>query len=287
MAKQTCYDCVYAYWDKGQWMTSISFGFPSRPACANHPDSPGISRTVPTGGACRNYRPKPKTPDLADGTVKRIPLSGGLFAYVDAADYEWLSQYRWSLYGGYAGRRENGKTIFMHREIMRPPKGMVVDHIDANKLNNCRVNMRNCTRQENGCNRAKWIGTSSRFKGVCRDKRSGKYRVLTKFHGEPVWLGVHDDEIEAARAYDRWAVEQGVECARLNFPEEWPPARRRRVRAQWLKASASQKGKKSPTKGKRAKARAKRAESKSPQRRNTKAERTKGSSRGLRASRRK
>jgi hypothetical protein len=105
-----------------------SYPGPEPPVCANHPDSPGISRPVPFGGACRNYRTKPKTPDLADGSVKRIPLAGGLFAYVDAADYEWLSQYQWSCCNGYAFRRENGKQIYMHREIMRPPAGMVGLH---------------------------------------------------------------------------------------------------------------------------------------------------------------
>jgi hypothetical protein len=287
MAKQTCYDCVYAYWDRCQWLTSLSSGFPSRPACANQPDCPGISRPVPFGGACRNYRPKPKTPDLADGTVKRIPLGGGLYAYVDAADYEWLSQYTWSCKAGYAARRENGKTIFMHREIMRPPKGMVVDHIDGNKLNNCRVNMRNCTPQENGRNRAKRIGTSSRFRGVSRFKKYARYRATIRFHGEPVWLGYHDDEVEAARAYDRKAVELGIECARLNLPEEWPPARRRRVRAQWLKAIASQKSKKPKAKSKRAKLRATPPAGKDPRRGNAKAKQRRGSSRNVRASRRK
>jgi hypothetical protein len=76
-------------------------------------------------------------------------------------------------------------------------------------------------------------------------------------HGKPVWLGVYEDEVEAARVCDRWTVEQGIECARLNFPEEWPAARRCRVRAQWLKAAAKQKGKKPKAKGKRGKGRAK------------------------------
>ncbi len=287
MAKQTCHDCVYVWWDKCQWMTGISFGFPSRPVCANHPDSPGLQRVVPPGGACRNYRPKPKTPDLADGAVKRIPLSGGLYAYVDAADYEWLSQYTWACHGGYAARRENGKIIFMHRAIMRPPKGMVVDHIDSNKLNNCRVNLRNCTPRENGRNRAKRIGTSSRFRGVTRRKDSGGYGVSVRLHGKPVWLGVYDEEVEAARVYDRWAVEQGIECPHLNFPEEWPPARRRRVRAQWLKKTARQKSKKPKVKGKQAGARVKPPAGKNSRRPSAKAKRTKRPGKGLRASRKK
>jgi hypothetical protein len=259
MAKQSCYDCVYSYWDKAQVVASFSSVFRCRPVCANQPDCPGQMRPVPYGGVCRNYRRRPKTPDLADGSVKRIPLSGGLYAYVDAADYEWLSQYTWSYYGGYAARREKGRRIYMHREIMRPPKGMVVDHIDGNKLNNCRVNMRNCTEQENNRNRAKRIGSNSKFKGVYPRKGSAKYRARIWWHGKWVWLGAHDDEVEAARAYDRWVVEQGLEFARLNFPEEWPPARQRRVRAQWLKAVARQKGKKPKAKDKQRKARAKRA----------------------------
>jgi hypothetical protein len=259
MTKQTCYDCVYSYWDKVQALASFSAVFPIRPVCANHPDCPGQMRVVPYGGVCRNYRRRPKTPDLADGSVKRIALSGGLYAYVDAADYEWLSQYKWSCRSGYAVRHQNGKEIYMHREIMRPPKGMVVDHIDGNKLNNCRVNMRNCTTKENACNHRKRIGTSSRFIGVYRHKAARKYGAQTRFQGKPVWFGLYEDEVEAARAYDRGMVELGVEFARLNFPEEWPPARRRRVRAQWLKAAARhrQKGKKRKAKDERGKGRAK------------------------------
>jgi hypothetical protein len=287
MAKPTCYDCVYAYWDKCQWLASLPLGFPSRPVCANHPDSPGQLRPVPPGGACRNYRPKPKTPSLADGAVKRIPLSGGFYAYVDAADYEWLSPYTWFYKSGYAIRYEHGKIVYMHREIMRTPRGMVVDHIDGNKLNNCRVNMRNCTPRENNCNRAKKMGTSSRFRGVSRMRGSPKYRARAWLHGAPAGLGVYADEVEAARAYDRWVVEQGIECVPLNFPEEWPPARRRRVRAQWLKAAARQKRRKAPAQGQRAKPGAKPPAGKRCRRRSAKAKRTKGRTKGPRTSRRK
>jgi hypothetical protein len=285
MAKQTCYSCVYAYWDKCQALIGLSFGFPSRPVCANQPDCPGQQRPVPPGGVCRNYRARPETPDLADGTVKRIPLTGGLFVYVDATDYEWLSPYTWSCHGGYAARHVKGKRIFMHREIMRPPQGMVVDHIDGNKLNNCRVNMRNCTPAENHRNRIKGIGASSRFRGVSLRKESGKYRAETRFHGAPVYLGIYDNEVEAARAYDRWAVEQGIEYARLNFPEEWPPARRRRVRAQWLKKVAGQKSRKPEAKGKRAGARVKPSAGRSSRRPGAKAKRTKRPNKGPRAPR--
>jgi len=67
---------------------------------------------VPHGGPCRNYRAKPARPK---GDVRQIPLGDGMYAYVDAADYEELSRYKWCVRGGYAARRENGQVIFMHR----------------------------------------------------------------------------------------------------------------------------------------------------------------------------
>jgi hypothetical protein len=228
---------VFAYWDKGLWVRTLWSGFPSRPFCANHPDSPGREKETAPGKVCRNYRPKPKTPDLTDGTVKRIPIAGGFIAYVDAADYPQISRHRWRMVGwGYAGRHEKGKLIFMHREIMKPPEGKVVDHISGNRLDNTRANLHNCTPAENNRNRGKHQGTSSQYLGVFYHKPTGKWLASIAIGGKRKHLGYFDDEIDAARAYDRKAVECFGESARLNFPDEWPPHRRRRVHA------AAQKG---------------------------------------------
>jgi hypothetical protein len=228
MVNRSCTTCVYAWWDAGLWVANLSLAFASRPVCANHPDSPGRMRMAPFGEACRNYRPRPARPK---GDVRQIPLGDGMYAYVDAADYEELSRYKWCLRGGYAGRYENGKIIFMHRQIMSPPRGMIVDHIDHNRLNNCRANLRVCTRRQNTCNRRKRTGSSSRFKGVSRGKGHRKWRVELLSRGRKIWVGSFTDEVEAARAYDRKAVEVFGEYAHLNFPEEWPAWRRARVRA--------------------------------------------------------
>ncbi len=227
MALASCHNCIYSCWDRCQVMQSFFSGFPHRPMCANQPDAPSLMRPTPVGRVCRNYRPRPATPE---GDVRRIPLGSGLYAYVDAADYERLGRYRWSLYSdGYAARRESGKWIYMHREIMQPPEGMVVDHIDGNRANNCRFNLRVCTPAENRCNHGKCIGTSSRFTGVSFIKSAGKYRAKFQFHGLPMWLGYFDDEVEAARAYDYKAVECCGPLARLNLPEEWEPERIQQV----------------------------------------------------------
>jgi hypothetical protein len=231
---------------------------PGRPLCANHPDAPGVMRESPPGGVCRNYRAKPAAPDLADGTVKRIPLAGGLYAYVDTADYEWLNQYKWQLSSsGYAVRRENKKWIFMHRQIMQPGDDMVVDHMDGSRLNNCRSNLRVCTPGENGRNRGKCIGCASRFRGVTYKEKYGKWCSKLQFKGERFWLGSFDEEIEAARAYDRKAVECDGEFARVNLPEEWPPERRREVHARWQRQTRKRKVRNANAKGKNTAVRAK------------------------------
>jgi len=234
MAQASCHNCIYSCWDLGQAVQSMSLGWSHRPMCANHPDSPSLMRPTPIGKTCRNYRPRLATPE---GDVRRIPLGGGLHAYVDAADYEWLNQYCWQLYAaGYVARLEKRKVVLMHREIMQPPEGMVVDHIDGNKANNCRVNLRVCTPPENQHNQAKRRGASSQFKGVGRDNRCGKYHARFTHNGIPMWLGYFDDEVEAARAYDYKAVQCCGPFARLNLPEEWPPERIQEVYAAYQAA---------------------------------------------------
>ena len=133
----------------------------------------------------------------------------------------------------YAGRKEGGKTIYMHREIMQPPEGMMVDHIDGNSLDNRRANMRNCTNQQNMQNIAKSPRASGSFKGVYYDKRRRTLYARICHNGENIYLGTFTTEIEAARAYDRAAVERFGEFARPNFPEEWPEERRKQVQARY------------------------------------------------------
>ena len=79
-------------------------------------------------------------------------------------------------------------------------------------------------------------GAYSRYKGVSYCKRHGKYLAQCDFGGRHRWLGFFDDEVEAARVYDRAAVEECGEFARLNFPQEWPPERRREVYAKYQAA---------------------------------------------------
>mgnify|MGYP000863706242 FL=1 len=219
----SCYNCVFAYLDPEITLWCFTTGFLNWPACANHPQSYGRMKRTPRCGICPNYRPKPETPE---GDVRQIALGDGFTAYVDAKDYEWLSRWTWYLRGGYAIRREKNKVIYMHREIMKPPNGVLVDHKNRNKLDNTRDNLRHATRQENARNHPKRRGSSSRFRGVSYIRTRRRHRAAIRYEGKLISCGYFVKEIEAARAHDAKAVELHGEFAQLNFPEEWPQERR-------------------------------------------------------------
>ncbi len=161
---------------------------------------------------------------LSEG-AKLIPLTQGQFAIVDADDYEELSRYKWHVNKGgrtyYARSQKKGKDIKMHRLIMGAPKGLFVDHINHNGLDNRKQNMRLCTRLENIRNQLPRRGGSSQYKGVGWHKKTKKFVARITYKGKRTSLGYYDDEIEAAKAYDKKAKELFGEFAYLNFPESF------------------------------------------------------------------
>ena len=230
----TCKDCVYLLQPKRLVdFHEGSGGLLILPICAHHADNPGELREVHPAQHCANFRAKRKPAERVEvsqpeqGDVRYIPLTRRMVAIVDAADYEWLSRHRWFAKGKegkyYAGRSVRGKIIMMHREIMKAPPGMVVDHIDGSGLHNCRRNMRVCTRQQNLCN-TRPRGGRSQYKGVRWETRRNKWVAEITCKGKRYYLGYFDDEIEAAKAYDRKARELFGPFARLNFPDEAPAA---------------------------------------------------------------
>jgi hypothetical protein len=242
MEKRCCKNCVYATPLCGRWLRIIMWGWAGLRVCFNSAANPGRLQEVYPTGWCWNFCPRrderrPGQPAWLPGPSRRseetrlIPLKYGLHVIVDAADYEWLSRYKWFLCGaGYAARHAPGKTIFMHREIMQAPPGMVVDHINGNRMDNRRSNLRICTRPENLRNAAKRSGCLSLYKGVSFDCKMNQWFATIWFEGRSIALGHYHDEVDAARAYDRAAVELFGEFAWLNFPQELE-ARRQEIAA--------------------------------------------------------
>lgn len=152
--------------------------------------------------------------------MKEINLGGGVFTMVDDIDFEWLSNYVWRVRGTgihlYAFRKTLHGTESMHRLLLDASKGVLVDHIDRNTLNNQRSNLRICSASGNARNRSNYI--ENKFKGV-RKVSSGnrvKYRSYIGVDGIKRHLGVFISEIDAAIAYNRAAVDFHGEFASLN-----------------------------------------------------------------------
>jgi hypothetical protein len=158
---------------------------------------------------------------------RKIKLTQGKYAMVSPEDFEEINSHKWRVINNhndtfYAIRRryDNGrrKHVIMHREIMHPQDGFVVDHEDGNGLNNTRDNLRIVTAAQNSYNRRKYIKKcSSKYKGVSRRRRDNRWIAIIMYRGISINLGFFDDEIDAAKAYDDAAKELYGQYAKLNF----------------------------------------------------------------------
>ncbi len=164
--------------------------------------------------------------------VREIELTQGKIALVDAEDYDRLNAVKWqastngnkkSIY--YAARTDTSgpkrRKIFMHREIIgNIADGFEVDHINGDRLDNRRENLRVCTHAQNKRNNKKNINNTSGFTGVSFHKALQKWGAKVVLDGKTHWLGGYDTPEEAAIAYDDAALRLHGEFATLNFPKE-------------------------------------------------------------------
>jgi hypothetical protein len=153
-------------------------------------------------------------PAPPSGPVYKVPLDNNEFALVDSCFFEKISKYRWhKTKAGYPCTRMGKKRdVFLHWMIIGKPKaGLVTDHINRNKLDNRKCNLRFATQRQNVINSQvkRNSRVHSQYRGVSR--RGKKWRFC-------ITIGSFDSETMAAKAYDQMAKEY-YKRPKLNFPK--------------------------------------------------------------------
>lgn len=153
--------------------------------------------------------------------AKWLELNHGQRTLVNDDDYASLRMFHWSFDAGYATRKKkvNGKVvrIYLHRQLTNVVGDMEVDHINGDRLDNRRANLRVVSTSQNQMNRGKPRNNTSGYKGVTFHKKTGKWQAAIGLGGRVHYLGLYATAELAANAYDRVAREWHGTFGQFNF----------------------------------------------------------------------
>lgn len=148
-----------------------------------------------------------------------VHLGDCAYARIDNDDIDRIKEWSWTYSrDSYAvSNKVSGRVVAMHRLLIDAPKGMLVDHIDGNPLNNRKSNLRLATPAQNQYNR--WISkaNTSGFRGVSLHKSTGRWRATIRIDGKKVELGLFASAQEASAAYESEAKKHHGEFYRGSF----------------------------------------------------------------------
>lgn len=157
--------------------------------------------------------------------MKYIELSKGARAIVDDDKFNELNKHEWHLNAyGYAARkvelprtdsRRKRKDIKMHHIVLKPKEGLYTDHINRDRLDNRRFNLRNVTSSQNNRNASLSARNTSGYKGVSWCKKSKRFRTSLYLDGKMRWKDFKDARM-AALEYDLFVTEHFGEYALTN-----------------------------------------------------------------------
>lgn len=162
----------------------------------------------------------------AETCIREIPLTQGHVAIVDAEDYDFLMQWKWTYHPAhYAVRSDyitptHSKRVYMHRIIVGCSGCERVDHINRNGLDNRRCNLRLASHQQNQWNKGPISTNTSGYKGVSRHRSNPawtpKWSAQLNVNKRKIYLGCFLTPEDAARAYNEAAIKYHGEFAYQN-----------------------------------------------------------------------
>lgn len=120
---------------------------------------------------------------------------------IDESDYKRVFPHKWRINTlGYIGTKIDGKFFYLHRFIANTPKGMVTDHINGNRLDNRKSNLRICTTRENVINSKLSVNSQTGFRGVSFRKNRNKFRAYLMVNRKQIFLGSYTKLKDAIKA---------------------------------------------------------------------------------------
>lgn len=154
---------------------------------------------------------------IKTGTT-RSDSKRNLLVMVDDEDYDVLSKYNWQVdkYNSVASHKTDKGRILIHRYIMNPSSTEEIDHIDGNRLNNQKSNLRICSSSQNKMNIGPRKDNKSGLKGVSLHKKTNKWGVRIMVEGKYKHIGLFLNKEDAAIAYNTEALKSFKEFAWLN-----------------------------------------------------------------------
>ncbi len=153
--------------------------------------------------------------------MKKIELADGGDVVVDDDAYWFLNQFNWCSSNGHYAKSRN---LYMHRVIVNAKPGEAVDHINGNKRDNRKENLRICTYSANNQNR-KILNKRSNYRGVWPNgkkmsastgKMEKKWCAMIGMGNERFYLGGFENERHAALVYDLWSLDLYGPLGRTN-----------------------------------------------------------------------
>ena len=150
--------------------------------------------------------------------VMSLSIGGRYSILFDYDDYDKIRQYHWSISSnGYACSGAGKGQILFHRLVLNATPEENIDHINRNRLDNRKSNLRICSASQNSYNKAHQSNCQSGYRGVALDQY-GRWVANINQNGKSIFLGSYATPEEAANAYDSAASIIAGDFAYRNLP---------------------------------------------------------------------